>query len=248
MTDIETRLRERLSKHGVGFSGGEKCCQRGGPSVKFRGDAGQGRYRVGEVDTGDPVLRLLSATYACSVASPSRCAMMSLPGASAIIVPLPTASALALWRVSQSKRKVSMKAVPTYAGFASERSGRILDQAPSAMPRSTHHSGLSSFLAGLHEFKTEIEECYPDYFDYQALRFYGLSLSNRHRVVVAVSARCRQKCTAPLPQREIHDAVARDWSCHRCGQCILPNWRGREPDPLLFCQDRYRASGSQPKA
>ena len=57
---------------------------------------------------------------------------MPLPGASAIIVPLPTASVLAVWRVSLSNRKVSINAVPTYAGFAPDSSGRTLDHAPSA--------------------------------------------------------------------------------------------------------------------
>jgi hypothetical protein len=36
------RKRIDRAKHGVRLSAGEKCCQRGSPSVEFRGDAGLG--------------------------------------------------------------------------------------------------------------------------------------------------------------------------------------------------------------
>ena len=56
-------------------------------------------------------------------------------GAAQNIAPSPTAFAAAGCRWSASNRYVSTNAVPTYSGLASESSGRILDQAPSAPTR-----------------------------------------------------------------------------------------------------------------
>ena len=76
-----------------------------------------------------------SSTYVCRMSPASRCATIPFPGASAYMAPPPTASATAECRSSASYRYVSMNVVPVYSGLASDSSGRIFDQAPSAPTR-----------------------------------------------------------------------------------------------------------------
>ena len=47
------------ARHRVSLTVGDERCQLRSPAVEFLGDAGQGSHRVGEVDAGNPVLRLV---------------------------------------------------------------------------------------------------------------------------------------------------------------------------------------------